>query len=288
MSNLFCSSLKVQFVDFGSEAQMDFINLSKQIVFKNTPIQVRKCCLLNVACSTPEKIPTIMQIYQKSILCQTCKFYIHENLDVLHRHSVICAIQPWYVKFDVASALISYGSARRMTSSQQEIINDSNKAEIKFHLDKRIRRISDEPVLKASLELKTLEEFVEFYETHKTVNPPIKEIDITAEDQRKFELFDRLRKRNPWNDKKAPDLMIADRISREPHPILKHIGQYFRPLQINEPVFYCRALYVIDPITILVRPEINTSPPEIKEPQSKNYDGILPGLCLTPFAFVLQ
>lgn len=265
---------------------MDYINLSKQIVFKNIPIQVRKCCLLNVACLTPEKMPIIMQIYQKSILNQTCKFYIHENLDVLHRNSVICTIQSWYVKFDVASALISYGAATRMKSSQQEIINVSNKAEIKFHLDKRIRRISDEPFLKASSDLKSLEDFVEFYGTHKTVIPPIKEIDDTAEDQRKFELFDLPRKRNPWNDKRAPDLMIADRISREPHPILKHIGQYFRPLQINEindcKSFYCQTLYVIDPITILVRPEINTSPPEIMVPQNKNYDGILPGLCPTP------
>lgn len=223
-----------------------------------------------------------MQIYQKSILNQTCKFYIHENLDVLHRNSVICTIQPWYVKFDVASALISYGAAMKMTSSQREIINESKKAEIRFHLDKRIRRISDEPILKASSDLKSLEDFVEFYETNKTVIPPIKEIDDTAEDQRKFELFDLPRKRNPWNDKRAPDLMIADRISCEPHPILKHIGQHFRPLQINEPVFYCQTLYVIDPITILVRPEINASPPEIKEPQNKNYDGILPGLCSTP------
>lgn len=247
-------------------------------MFKNVPIQVRKCRLLNTICLTQAHISKATQFGINWILNRNCQFYIHENLDPLHFDSLICTVRPCETQIDMASALISHGAAIRTSSCYLENIKKANEsAEVARHLIKRIRKDCDEHVIKSSSELRTFDDFVLFFNMNQTIIPPIERKD-SPEDDRPFEVFDPPCNKSPSHEKRAPaSVSSVNPIVYEPHPILAHIEKHFSPRQLKESIFHCQTLFVIDPVTILVKP-VDVKPPSINIHQHQSYTGILPGL----------
>lgn len=193
----------------------------------------------------------------KQLICnQTSTIYIHDSLDSSQSKSVACSVQSPKMQIDISSLLISLGLVQynaHMNIENGESVTD------RFHLEKRIRKKSDESIRMDSCELLAIEDFKEFYEANK-VETPVKPKANRANDiddaHQVFEIFKSPSKRNPLGETVSPEIQIAA------NPLVDRITDHFSLLNVTESSFYCRPVYIIDPITILVEVD-DAEPPTI-------------------------
>lgn len=250
-------------------------------MFRKDPAQFRKCRLLNVIHPTQVQMKQSVQFANDSILNRNCTILIHDNLDPSQSDSIICTIRSWGSDTDLASSLISHGLAKKAYNYVRDHIEPQND---QANRPRHIRRDCDDVVLKMSSDLKTFDDFVAFYDKHKAVIPPIVRQTDSLEELRQFDAFDIPHKLKPINKKMLNVNPEAHSNVSKPHLMLQHIEKYFKPLRYSAPVFECKPLCVIDPVTILIVPN-NVMPPEIEAPPRQHYSGILPGLNMKEIDF---
>ncbi|XP_055313250.1 uncharacterized protein LOC129574801 [Sitodiplosis mosellana] len=246
-------SCLVYFVDFGVEDTIDFKDLWRCTLFKNVPIQVRKCHVQKIKLPSKKgKICPSRAVHKFTIDMirgKTCSFYIHDNLDSTRIDSIPCTVRPLNEPLDLASELVSYHMVG--------ITSDFKRTD-KFDEEKRKRTECDDKVLMPSTELESFDDFKWFYERKKAVIPLRKSTD-SAEDNRKFEVFDHSRQMEEPREKNKTVTIVEKQIESQPHPLVDKITKHFHLSTPKELAFYCQPLFVIDPITILVVP-INAAP----------------------------
>lgn len=256
-------SLQVNLVDFGCDELVTFDFLSTHKIFYDVPIQVRKFRLFNTVTNSEEQMTAAVKFVYETIVGENCSFYIHDHFDPLHLDVITCNVRPLNEKLDLSTRLISNGLAQ-----YGHILNKP----IKYERDeeKRRRKQSEEPILKSSSELHSSNDFQTFYENNKVIVPVLSaqyQMDDARLD-RTFEIFERPSRRCPLNEvtSTVEDLVVCD----HPYPLIERITQHFTLLQLDEPIFYCRVLKVIDPITIAIVPNDTNPPPKIDVFDSQN------------------
>lgn len=258
---------QVQFVDFGCTESVAFEHLSTHTKFIDVPIQVRKCHLSDVLLISEEQTTKAIDLCNQLIFNQPSKFYIHDNIDSTPIESVPCSVQSLNMQLDLSSLLISLGLVQYKTHLYGP--NNVSVADT-FQLEKRIRKKSDDPVLKESCKLLTIEDFEDFYEDQK-VETPVEVMVNTARDiddgNKIFEIFKSPSRRNPLGKAASPA------IQNDAHPLIDHITKHFSLLNITESSFYCRPIFIMDPLTILIEVDDANPPPTINrvEEQTKYF-----------------
>lgn len=263
-----------------------FEHLSTHTKFIEVPIQTRKCHLWNVNLIADEQTVKAIELANRMICNQTSTFHIHDNIDPLHFDSAACSVRPLKSQLDLSSRLILCGLVQYRAHSTDSGKSSSVADEI--HMEKRVRKKSDDAILKNSSELLTIEDFEQFYEVN-NIDIPVKVIEnITTDtviDNRAFEIFDSPSKRCPFSETVAPDLEVFF----DAHPFVDRITDHFTLLNVTELAFYCRPVYIMDPVTILIEP-LDSQPPPIEqiEKQSKYFP--MQGLksCVFPCKFILH
>lgn len=221
-------------------------------MFVDVPIQVRKCRLFNVTFASDEQRMEAVKFAKDLILGESCSFYIHDNFDPVDFESIPCNLCPRNAQIDLTTQLMS-----RKLAQYAQFLNHSNKT---GQVDMERRKRRDKRLLKDSSELKTFDDFKLFYENNKTDVPDYKQI---ADDKRTYEGFERPSKRCPLDENTSSNQSLLDDTgNEEPHPMVDRITNHFTMLRLNEPTFYCRVLYIIDPVTVLIVP-LNTQLPTI-------------------------
>lgn len=242
---------QIQWIDFGCTETVPFAHLSKRIGFAEIPIQVKKFHLSGITLISDQKTAEARAFCSKLLCNQFCVVYVHDNDDVEHHDSIACAIQLLNLPLDLASLLISRGFVQYKLHS-----DEARKSQID---SKRIRQPSEEPIIKNRSELKSFEDFEEFYRTHKAKNPLDKSMDTSYttdnnkendSDNRVFEIFEPVAIWSPvavWeNAQEKPP-------TATPHPILDRITQHFTLMTVKRSAFECRCACIIDPVTLLIK-----------------------------------
>lgn len=239
-------------IDFGSHSNVNWTHLTSTSLFHNVPSQFRKCQLLNVKFTAENDAQR--QKVRKSIgdliLNEKCRIYIHENLDPLLPDTIFCTIQQFNKQLDLTSILIKQGHVKCTSASYI-------KREEAFDWEKRTRKESDTVILKPSCEFNTRDDLEQFYEAKKTVVVRSNPVDLN---DRKYEVFDLQKKRVSFDNNGVNviiPLIHAEEIS---HLIIDRITKHYSLLQLDEPEFLCKPIYVIDPNTVLVVPENAITP----------------------------
>lgn len=212
------------------------------------------CHLSNVVRISDDQTAKAKELCNHLIYNQLCVVSIHDNGDAEHSESLACNIQSRNVPLDLSSLLISHGLVQHKPHSYRKF-DEATKSQEDF---KRIRMESDEPIQKDSSDLHNYEDFEELYRFHMAMNPMDVEnghanddFDDYDDDSRIFDTFEPPSKRNPWGEKKhrgrTNDWVAA------PNLIIDRITEHFKLMSINRSVFECRCVYIVDPVTLLIR-----------------------------------
>lgn len=202
----------------------------------------------------------------KQLICnQPSTIYIHDSIDSLHFKYAACSVQSLKMQFDLSTLLISLGLVQynaHLNSKTESSMADS------FHLEKRIRKTSDEPIRKESWELLTIGDFKEFFDANKVettaTNIKVNTANVNDDSHRIYEIFRTPSKRNPFGGSVSPEIHI------DANPLVDRITEYFSLLDVTESTFYCRPVYIIDPITVLIE-LYDAQPPAINFPADEQY-----------------
>lgn len=246
--------MQIQWVDFGYTEKVRFNHLSTHIDFADIPIQVRKCHLSNIIHISDEHTQEARKLCTQLICNQLCGIYIRDNVDVEHNDSIACSIQSLNIPLDLSSLLISRGLVQHRAHSDREFGIIALGSE-------RTRKGSDEPIMKNSAELHSYEDFREFYRTHKAKNPICESNDsCDANDDIKgvdddngsriFEIFAAPTKRTTLDENIHGERTTV--VASGSHPIVECITAHFKLSTIRKPVFDCRCVLIVDPVTILI------------------------------------
>lgn len=236
-----------------------FERLSTHIEFTDVPIQMRKYHLSNVMLISNDQTDKARQLCNQLICNQPCVIHIHDNADMEHHESIACSVQSLNVPLDLSSLLISNGLVQYKPQSNRQF-----KEVTGSQVDsERLRKESDEPIIENSSELHDYDDFKEFYNTHKAINPKdeanavrhaidsIDDDDDDDDDSRIFELFEMPTKRSLLGENEH-DKRINCVVST-PHPMVDRITEHFKLMNIQKSVFYCCCVCVMDPVTLLVQ-----------------------------------
>lgn len=220
-------------------------HLSTHTKFVDVPIQARKFYLPDVILISEGQTVKAVDLCNELIGNQTSTFYIHDNIDSVHIESIACSVQSLKMQLDLSSLLISHGLVQY--KPHLSIKNESSTVDT-FQAEKRIRKKSDEPMRMESSKLLTIEDFEEFYEDYWAETPVEIEVNtaVCDDDNRIFEIFKSPSRRNPLGKTAIVD------VPNDAHPFVDRITEHFSLLNVTEPTFYCRPVYIMDPITILV------------------------------------
>lgn len=240
---------QVNFVDFGWNELVMVEDLFLHTKFTEVPIQVRKCRVLNFVPYSGDNIDLSTQALKRDIsliIGHSCTFYIHDHLNQLDLDSILCTVCPLNGQLDLASSLITQGLA------ENEVFFGK---QVKFNTEKRHRR----ECVGVARELLTLDDFKSYYDSNK-VNIPRSEVQSNVEDEYKYEIFDFPCRRSVLD---GDSMKSTTNYIKNEHHIIDRITEYFDLLQLNYPTIFCWPFYVVDPITVLIKP-VDTQPPTIR------------------------
>lgn len=175
--------------------------------------------------------------------------------------SVTCSVQTSTSPLNLSSLLISHGLVQYRAQPNDK--TELSAVADKIHMEKRVRKKSDEAMLKNSSELLTIEDFQQFFDANridilvKTDDNIENETDPDV-DNRTFEVFDSPSKHCPLTENGIAKMPIYF----DAHPLVDRITEHFKLLNVTELVFHCRAVHIMDPVTVLID-LLNTRPPSI-------------------------
>lgn len=239
-------SFQIEWVDFGYTETVHFEYLSSHIEFAATPIQVKKFHLSNVVFISDQKTAEARVICTQLVCNQLSDIFVNDNIDAQYHDSIACNIRLLNEQLDLSTVLISRGFVHHDAHSDRRL------DEVKqFQVDsKRMRKQTYGPIIKDTSELRSFEDFEEFYRAHKAKNSINKTIDHIAydEESRMFEIFEPLSLWKPLSE----SLQNIQRIPT-PNPMVDQITKHFKLMTIKKSVFDCRCAYIIDPVTLLVQ-----------------------------------
>lgn len=182
------------------------------------------------------------ELCNQLIYNQMCGIYIHDNDDKQQNDSIACSVQSLNVPLDLASLLISRGLVQHKSHSNRKFDEAVD--------SKRIRKQSDEPITKSSLELQSFENFQEFYRAHKAKHSLKKASDSRNtsdidDDNRIFDIFKPLSGRVPPCENAHVMRTNAVVGAAAPHPIVDRITEHFKLMTMKRSVFQCRCACII-------------------------------------------
>lgn len=239
--------------------------------FVDVPVQARKCHLSNVIPISTEQTEKAIELCDRLIFNQIVTIYIHDNNDLGLFDSIACTLQTPQMQLELSLLLISLDLVQYKTHSIAQ--NECSPAD-KFQLEKRLRKKSDNPLRKKSWELVTFDDFKKFYDTSKAELPLMVEVNIPNDDiSETFDLFKAPSKRDPFNDIASSDIQTPTAA----HPMIDCAIQHFSLMHVTEKEFYCRPVYIVDPITILIEVG-DPKPPKISQIEQKTKYFPLEGL----------
>lgn len=249
-------SIQVKWVDFGYTEMVQFKKLSTHIDFVDIPIQVIKCHLSNVNLISDDKTENAKELCNRFIYNQLCIICIHDKVDMEQSESLACNIQSLNIPLDLSSVLISQELVQYKAHSYRKFDKVIEYKKVDF---KRTRSESDVSVIKDSSELHTYQDFKDFFRSHMAINPMYDENnshendnddDGDDDESRIFEIFEPQSKR--WGEKvhKRPTNNFSVAAT---HPTVDRITEHFKLMNINKSAFMCRCVYIMDPVTLLIK-----------------------------------
>lgn len=247
--------------------------LSTHIKFNTVPIQARKCHLANVIHISNEQTVKAIDLSYRSIVNQISTFYIHDNIESLHLDSAACTLQTQQMQIDLSSLLISLGLVQYNTHAigQSELLSAADK----FQLEKRLRKKSDDAMQKPSCQLQTIDDFKEFYDVHKTYVAVKPMVCVENDDgNQTFDVLKAPSRRNPFGRAESAEIQMPA------HPMVDCIIEHFSLLKVTQSKFYCRPVFIVDPLTVLVVVG-GEKPPKIQQIQQQTKYFPMDGLFLS-------
>lgn len=171
--------------------------------------------------------------------------------------SVACTLQTSQMQLDLSSLLISLGLVQYKIHLHDKTEPSSVDT---FQLEKRLRKKSDDAIQKESSQLVTFDDFKDFYDSNKSVKTHDKtKINIpNDDDNQQFEVFKAPSRRDPFNDAEPSEIQIPN----VANPMVKCITEHFTLMHVEKLEFYCRPMYIVDPLTILIEVD-DMTPPKI-------------------------
>lgn len=216
-----------------------------------------KCHLSNVIPISDDQTEQAKELCCQLILNELCVIYIHDTAGIEQHESNACNIQSLNASLDLSSLLISQGLVQHKAHSYGKLDNVIG-SPMNW---KRIRTESDEPIIKNSSELHNYQDFKAFFRSHKAINPMDDmnishangDINDDGDDDdvsRIFEIFEPPSKRCSSEQRVQKRRTILP--VEAPHPIVDRITKHFRLMHVEQPVFECRCVYIMDPVTLLI------------------------------------
>lgn len=234
---------------------LHFEKLSAHIGFVEVPIQVLECHLSNVILISDDQTKKAKELCNRLICNRLCVIYIHDNAKIEQSESIACNIQSSNASLDLSSLLISHGLVEHNAHSYHKV-DQVTGMQTDF---KRIRNKSDAPIIKNSSDLDTYEDFKKFFRSHKAINPMdkasnshVNDDDDDDDECRIFEIFEPPSKSCNLDEKLYKRRTIHSVVTAT-HSILDRISEHFKLMTINEPIFKCRCVCIMDPVTLLIQ-----------------------------------
>lgn len=193
---------------------------------------------------TKDFIETLSQY----ICHKECNIFVHDS-DDLPETPLLCRIQPTQYLLDAATFLIQHQKALRIERSNGE----SNS--LTEHLSKRSDNNKSPPLNIDHSKIQNVDDLRSGFQYNKILLPDRCEKDYGAEDD-PFQLDHSLVNVHQYQKQLATQ-KISNESTFGVDPTILTITSHFKLMQLdaNQPVFKCQIVYVIDPITVLIKPK---------------------------------
>lgn len=245
----FVSIFQVYFVDYGNICVLENSDLSRYILYDEVPIMLYKLRLNGIKPNSKSGkwSKDFIETLSQYICHKECYIFVHDS-DDLPESPLLCRIQPTQYSLDAATFLIQHHKALRIDRSNGE--NDNNSTE---HLSKRSNNNKSPPLKIDHSKIQNVDDLRSGFQFNKILLPVQCEKD-NGEDDDLFQLDHSLVNLHQYRKEGAA---ILNESTFSPDPTIVTITSHFKLMQLdaNQSVFKCRIVYVIDPITVLIKPK---------------------------------
>lgn len=237
-------------MDYGNSCVLENADLSRYILYDDVPIMLYKLRLNSIKpkSKSGKWSKDFIETLTQYICHKECNIFIHDS-DNLPKSPLLCRIQPTQYSLDAATFLIQHHKALRIERSN--VKSDSSTE----HLSKRSDNNKSPPLKIDHSKIQNLDDLRSGFQFNKILLPNQCEKDYGRGDD-SFQLDHSLVNLNQ-NRKQVGAQGIQNESTLSPDPTIVTITSHYKLMQLdsNQPQFKCQIVYVIDAVTVLIKPK---------------------------------